>query len=81
MSESAQFYLDQIVHAKDRRDLIKSYLDAWTVAGLRHFSLRAISCMSLFPDGLFHSQMAQNRAPFLLRNSEDFFPDVKDSHP
>lgn len=36
--------------------------------------------MSLTPQHIFHSQLPQNRPPFLLRNSDDFFPDRPNSH-
>ncbi|CZR55817.1 related to seed imbibition protein Sip1 [Phialocephala subalpina] len=52
----AQFMTDTFVSAKARRDLIPTYLDAWTVSTLRHFSIKAISCMSQTPQILFHSQ-------------------------
>ncbi|KAH6672181.1 glycoside hydrolase superfamily [Halenospora varia] len=77
----AQFMLDTFVSAKDRRDLISTYQDAWTISTLRHFSVKAISCMSQTPQILFHSQMPQNKPPILVRNSDDFFPEVPSSHP
>ncbi|KAI9887998.1 MAG: hypothetical protein M1823_000119 [Watsoniomyces obsoletus] len=43
-----QFFLDDLERAEDRRNLIKSYQDAWTVARLRHFHNNAISYF--FPD-------------------------------
>ena len=78
---SAQFMLDTFVSAKARRDLIPTYLDAWTVSTLRHFGIKAISCMSQTPQILFHSQMPQNKPPLLVRNSDDFFPEIPTSHP
>ncbi|TVY71546.1 putative galactinol--sucrose galactosyltransferase [Lachnellula suecica] len=77
----AQFMLDTFVSAKARRDLIPTYLDAWTVSTLRHFSVKAISCMSQTPQILFHSQLPQNKPPLLVRNSDDFFPEIPTSHP
>jgi hypothetical protein len=73
--------LDTFVSAQDRRNLIPTYLDAWTVSTLRHFSVKAISCMSQTPQILFHSQLPQNKPPLLVRNSDDFFPEVPTSHP
>jgi hypothetical protein len=73
--------LDTFVSAVDRRDLISAYLDAWTIATLRYFDVKAISCMSQTPQILFHSQMPQNRPPLLVRNSDDFFPEIPSSHP
>ena len=77
----AQFMLDQLHSAADRRALITSYQDAWTIASLRYFSIKAISCMSQFPQDLFHTQLPLNKPRFMVRNSDDFFPHVPSSHP
>lgn len=77
----AQFMLDEIHDAPDRRALITEYQDAWTLAHLRHFGSRAISCMSQVPQLMFHSQLPRNKPRLLVRNSDDFFPDVDASHP
>ena len=77
----AQFMMDTWVNAEARRDLIKTYLDAWTISILRHFSAKAISCMSQIPQALFYSQMPTNRPAILVRNSDDFFPEIPASHP
>ncbi|EME48995.1 glycoside hydrolase family 36 protein [Dothistroma septosporum NZE10] len=77
----AQFFLDMLLHAPDRRALITEYQDAWTIAHLRHLSSRAISCMSQTPQLLFHSQLPKNKPRLLVRNSDDFFPEVAASHP
>ncbi|KAL8670601.1 MAG: hypothetical protein Q9168_004875, partial [Polycauliona sp. 1 TL-2023] len=70
----AQFFLDVMDDADDRRDLIKTYQDAWTVASLRYFSIKAISCMSQIPQILFHTQLPTNKPRLMVRNSDDFFP-------
>ncbi|OKL62115.1 hypothetical protein UA08_02367 [Talaromyces atroroseus] len=77
----AQFFLDLLDSAEDRRRFISSYQDAWTIASLRYFSTRSISCMSMTPQHIFHSQIPTNKPSILLRNSDDYFPDVADSHP
>ncbi|KAK4507265.1 hypothetical protein PRZ48_001000 [Zasmidium cellare] len=77
----AQFFLDLLQHAPDRRALTTVYQDAWTVAHLRHLSARAISCMSQSPQLIFHSQLPTNKPRLLVRNSDDFFPEVPASHP
>lgn len=77
----AQFFLDLLLHAPDRRNLIKTYTSAWTIAHLRHMSSRAISCMSQTPQLLFNSQLPLTKPRLLVRNSDDFFPDVEASHP
>ncbi|KAJ5025298.1 glycoside hydrolase family 36 protein [Bipolaris maydis] len=77
----AQFFLDELQDADDRRKLVKSFQDAWSIAQLRYFSARAISCMSQAPPLIFHSQLPSNKPRMLLRNSDDFFPEVPASHP
>ena len=77
----AQFMLDNIADAPDRRRLITAYQDSWTIAALRYFSIKAISCMSQFPQCLFHTQLPTNKPRFMVRNSDDFFPDIPASHP
>ncbi|KAH6692553.1 raffinose synthase Sip1 [Plectosphaerella plurivora] len=77
----AQFMTDTWTSAAARRRLTDAYLDAWTIASLRHFSIRAISCMSQVPHIIFHSQLPRDRPPVPCRNSDDFFPGVPASHP
>lgn len=77
----AQFMLDTFVSATARHDLFITYLDAWTISSLKHFSIKAISCMSQVPQILFHSHLPQNKPPILVRNSDDFFPEIERSHP
>ncbi|KHE89986.1 glycoside hydrolase family 36 protein [Neurospora crassa] len=77
----AQFMIDTWVSPKVRRELIQPYLDNWLLASLRYFSGRAISCMSMSPQIIFHTQLPRGRPTMLCRNSDDFFPDVPSSHP
>ncbi|KAF2436751.1 glycoside hydrolase [Tothia fuscella] len=77
----AQFMLDQLQSAKDRRRMIRSYQDAWSIANLRYLGARAISCMSQTPQILFHSQLPTNKPQLCVRNSDDFFPEIESSHP
>ncbi|KAI0190911.1 raffinose synthase Sip1 [Xylaria flabelliformis] len=77
----AQFMLDTWASAKNRRELTDTYLDAWTTAALRHFGDKTISCMSQTPKILFRQQLSQNRPTIPVRNSDDYFPDVPESHP
>lgn len=77
----AQFMLDMLRHAPDRRNLTNAYLDAWSTASLRHFGFRTISCMSMIPQSLFHSLLPRSQRPVQLRNSDDYFPHVPSSHP
>ncbi|KAK1455215.1 raffinose synthase Sip1 [Colletotrichum melonis] len=77
----AQFMTDTWVSASARRELIDAYLDAWTISSLRHFSIKAISCMSQTPQIMFYNQMPRHRPAILCRNSDDFFPEIPASHP
>lgn len=77
----AQFFLDLLEDPADRRRFMASYQDAWSIASLHHFSTRSISCGSMTPQIIFHSQMPTNKPTLPLRNSDDFFPDVVASHP
>lgn len=77
----AQFFLDLLQTPEDRRRFIPSYLDAWSIAALKHFSTRSISSMSTFPQAIFHSQLPTNKPSIPLRNSDDFFPEIQPSHP
>ena len=77
----AQFFLDLLVDPEDRRDLIPAYQDAWEISYLRYFKNRAISCMSQIPQIIFHSQLPTNKPRIMMRNSDDFFPEIPSSHP
>ncbi|CDM26666.1 Glycoside hydrolase, family 56, sperm surface protein PH20 [Penicillium roqueforti FM164] len=77
----AQFFLDLLDDPADRRRFLTSYQDAWSIASLKHLSTRSISCGSMTPQIIFHSQMPTNKPTIPLRNSDDFFPDVVASHP
>ena len=81
MKTDAQFALDLLAYAPDRRRFIKAYQDAWTVNSLRYFSIKAISCMSQVPQIMFHTQLPTNKPRFMVRNSDDFFPGIPNSHP
>jgi hypothetical protein len=77
----AQFFLDLLDDPTDRVRFTKGYQDAWSISSLRHFQDKVVSCMSLVPQIIFHSQVPTNRPPVVLRNSDDFFPEVPSSHP
>lgn len=76
-----QHMLSMFVNPQDRSDIPSAYQTAWTEAYLRHFDGKAISCMSLVPQITFHSLLQFNTPPILVRNSDDFFPEIYDSHP
>ncbi|MCJ1308883.1 hypothetical protein MMC25_002538 [Agyrium rufum] len=77
----AQFFLDLMTSATDRRRFTKAYQDAWSISSLRYFATKAISCMSQIPQILFHSQLPTNKPRLMVRNSDDFFPEIPTSHP
>ncbi|KAF9888771.1 hypothetical protein FE257_008347 [Aspergillus nanangensis] len=80
VKSDAQFFLDLLKEPEDRKRFITTYQDAWTVSLLRHFGTKAISCMSQFPEAIFHSQLPTNKPTIPMRNSDDFFPEVPASH-
>ncbi|EEH05104.1 alpha-galactosidase [Histoplasma capsulatum G186AR] len=77
----AQFFLDLLQDPADRVRFTTAYQDAWSVASLRYFQAKAITCMSQTPQIIFHSQVPTNKPKMLLRNSDDFFPNIPSSHP
>ncbi|KAI0023720.1 glycoside hydrolase family 36 protein [Xylariomycetidae sp. FL0641] len=76
-----QYMMDTWVSSKHRRELTNEYLDSWSISSLRHFSVKVISCMSQAPQVLFHQQLPRNKPAMLVRNSDDFYPEVPASHP
>ncbi|KAJ5812070.1 Raffinose synthase [Penicillium riverlandense] len=77
----SQFFLDLLEDPEDRKRFMTSYQDAWSISALKHFDTRSISCMSLIPQIIFHSQLPNNKPAIPIRNSDDFFPEVPASHP
>ncbi|KAF4125127.1 Raffinose synthase or seed imbibition protein Sip1 [Geosmithia morbida] len=77
----AQFMVDTWTDPAARQELLYTYLDAWSNAALRHFSMRTISCMSLFPQWIFHMQSSPRKPTFPLRSSDDFTPGEPSAHP
>ena len=77
----AQFYLDLLKSTDDRREVMNTYQSAWTQAHLQHLGGKAISCMSMIPEILSHQFLPRDTPRIMLRTSDDFFPDVAESHP
>ncbi|KAG6082605.1 hypothetical protein E4U16_005843 [Claviceps sp. LM84 group G4] len=75
-----QVTLDFLAAAPDRRKLIPTYLDEWSKASQKHFGDKTISCMSQFPQALFHSQPTGSHQKRVVRNSDDYFPNEPKSH-
>lgn len=80
VKSDAQFFLDLLENPEDRRRFTTAYQDAWYIAMLKNFQARAISCMSQVPQIIFHSHVPTDKPRLILRNSDDFFPDVESSH-
>ncbi|RMD40466.1 hypothetical protein DV735_g4650, partial [Chaetothyriales sp. CBS 134920] len=76
----AQFMLDELASTLERREFTSTYLSAWTHAHLVHLSGKAISCMSCIPQILYGSLLPTATPRIILRNSDDFFPDIAESH-
>lgn len=76
-----QCLLSDLQNSADRAALIPAYQAAWTMAYQRRFGGKAISCMSQIPELLWQSLLQTKTAPVVLRNSDDFFPEIPSSHP
>lgn len=76
-----QHMLGNLIDPRDRADVPSAYQSAWTAAYTKHFDGRAISCMSQIPQISFHSFLQDRTPKILLRNSDDFFPEIPGSHP
>lgn len=75
-----QVMVDFLAAAPDRRELIPTYLDKWLEASQKYFGDKTISCMSQFPQALFHSQSTGSHQTRVVRNSDDYFPKEPKSH-
>lgn len=76
-----QHMLGNLINPEDRSNVPSAYQSAWTSAYVKHFNGRAISCMSQIPQISFHSFLQEQTPKILLRNSDDFFPEIPGSHP
>ena len=63
-----------------RSKLIPAYQSAWTIAHQRYLGGKAISCMSQVPEHLFRLLLQTYTPPMIVRNSDDFFPEIPSSH-
>jgi hypothetical protein len=75
-----QVSLTEFDHATDRARLLPAYQSALHISSLRHFQGRIIYCMSQCPQLMLPSLLPKTSPTVLLRNSDDFFPDIPDSH-
>ena len=76
-----QFMPDYLADGPDRQDTIYTYQEAWLSAVEKHFQHRGMASMSQTPQILFHSYLKpSHRPPYLVRNSDDFFPHEPASH-
>lgn len=78
----AQSMVDTWVSASVRRELIATYLDAWAMHSRQHFGNKSISCMSQIPQNLYRCYVPGSWSnKTVMRNSDDFFPEVRASQP
>lgn len=75
--------MDEFTYASaHHRRLWRPYQDALGAAVSKYFDSRVIYCMAHVPDIFFYA-LADTRfhnKPVAVRNSNDFFPDIKESH-
>ena len=81
-----RYLLDCLSASNDRRDLIRRYNNAWLEASAKHLSMRVVSCMAMIPQLLFSPELlfkrttSQHQQRLIMRNSDDFFPEIESSH-
>lgn len=81
-----RYLLDCLSSSKDRRGMVRRYNDAWLEASAKYLSMRVISCMAMIPQLLFSPELLlkrttdQDQQKLIMRNSDDFFPEVESSH-
>ncbi|KAI5818022.1 glycoside hydrolase superfamily [Pyronema omphalodes] len=75
-----QVSLTEFDHSIDRARLLPSYQSALHISSLRYFQGRIIYCMSQCPQLMLPSLLPKTSPTVLLRNSDDFFPNIPDSH-
>lgn len=70
----AQFFLDVLANADERRMLTKAYQDAWYINSLRFFSNNVISCMPLLQDSfhipMLNIQLGMSLVPQIIFHSQ-----------
>ncbi len=78
----AQASADEISQAapEDRRTIWRSYANAFKKASTKWFQRRVIYCMSHVPNIFQYALLQNDGPPACMRNSDDFFPDIKSSH-
>ncbi|KAL8735824.1 MAG: hypothetical protein Q9166_000688, partial [cf. Caloplaca sp. 2 TL-2023] len=81
-----RYLLDCLSSSEDRRGMIRRYNNAWQEASAKYLSMRVISCMAMIPQLLFSPELLLKRATngdqqrLIMRNSDDFSPEVESSH-
>ncbi|KAF8430254.1 glycoside hydrolase superfamily [Tirmania nivea] len=77
-----QASLDELDNGADRYRISNAYQDAFKLASMKHFGRKVIYCMAMQPFILLYSLLSPSSglAP-VLRNSDDFFPNIPSSHP
>lgn len=75
-----QCAIDELDEPHVRHAVSRAYQDAFKLASLKHFQRKVIYCMAMQPFIMQHALLSRNAPAPVLRNSDDFFPDIADSH-
>jgi len=75
-----QCRIDELKHGADRAMLWQAYQDALRKSGEKYFESRVIYCMSHVPTILFHSLLPDGGPKKAFRTSDDFYPNVPNTH-
>ncbi|RPB21592.1 raffinose synthase Sip1 [Terfezia boudieri ATCC MYA-4762] len=76
-----QASLDELDRGVDRYRITIAYQDAFKLASMNHFGRKVIYCMAMQPYILLNYLLSPSGSPPVLRNSDDFFPNIASSHP
>lgn len=74
-----QSAMDGIDDLGKRSEVTKAYLAAFKASSQKYFDRKAIYCMAMQPQVL-QSLLPAGDNPTIFRNSDDFFPDIPNSH-
>src|SRR5690606_34106808 len=75
-----QCSINELDNPRDRLAVTKAYQDAFKLASLKHFGRKVIYCMAMQPYIMQNALLSKKVPPAVLRNSDDFFPNIADSH-
>ncbi|KAI5808538.1 glycoside hydrolase superfamily [Peziza echinospora] len=75
-----QASLDELDDGTARQAIGRAYQDAFKLSSLKYFGRKVIYCMAMQPFIYWHALISHDSPPAVFRNSDDFFPDIPDSH-